>query len=136
MKFLYTIALCCGLSAAVSAQTPTATATATVKLIAPDTITSHRGLTLAFRNGTLRGLYFGKGERIYFVAESDKASCQDFNLAEGEELAAQLFFCDGTTSTVDVRSNETDLSALVFSLRRGDMLVLELRPKRDATAGR
>lgn len=138
MKSLYTIVALLLLSGAVGAQKLDSkpSATATVKLIASDSIASHRGLTIQFRDGSYRGLYFGKGERIYFVAASDKASCQDFNLDDGEELAAQIFFCDGTVSTVEVRSNEADLSALIFSLSPGDMLVLQLRTKRDATAGR
>lgn len=113
--------------------------TATVKLIAPDSITPHRGLTVLFRNGTYRGFYFGPGERIYFVGAgecSSKCGAENYNLEDDEELAAQIFFCDGTRSTIETRSNESDTSPFIFTLNGGDVLVFEIRPKSGATTAR
>ena len=128
-KLFFLIAL---LLATMAAFAQTETPRAIIKLIAPDTIASHRGLTALFRDGSYRGFYFGQGERIYFIetgGHTEKCAADNYNLEDDEELAAQIFFCDGTRSTIETRSNDTDTSPIMFSLRGGDTVVFQIRSK-------
>lgn len=130
-KLLFPIAL---LLITIAASAQTDTPRAIIKLIAPDTIASYRGMTALFRDGSYRGFYFGQGERLYFIEtgpHTEKCAADNYNLEDNEELAAQIFFCDGTRSTIEIRSNDTDTSPIMFSLRGGDTVVFQIRPKLD-----